>query len=267
MDPNRETRLLDLWKRRPTLDRAEAGELFNIVKKLLSEACRRPKTKSFLNALPFEPEDYISDFFEYKVYHSPGNDELEHEGVVSHYFNNYLVSRLRRERVPTVGGMGGEEESTDFPPVVDTKDAFGKAGCNEIDPATIFLDTLRTPESVAESARAFLTNCPTWARLFLRRHDCADKDDNKMSRDALAEEFDIPSYAHKAYKLGVVIPGNRRRDGCVEYDYYATTMLGRWMEEDLGIEIHQENLPLVHACLKMLCQTALTDINGQGDLV
>ena len=199
-----EKRFLALWTTRTTLERGEVAELYLAAQAaLLPTGRRNGKIKSLVDALPYDLEDYVADFLQFKIFESPGGDTLNHINVLAEYFYRFLVSRQRKEHIPGNIGTGGEEgEDAGGSPL---SEVLGH-GCHEIDPAEILVNALTDPGQVADQALAFLRDCPVWARLFLRFHDCADPEDGKTTRSKLAADFKIPSYQQNAWKLGVVVP-------------------------------------------------------------
>ena len=263
LNPESESHLLSLWAKRTELYLQEVCELYQIVQSLLLSSGRRNrKIKSLIDALPYELEDYIADFLAFKIFQSPGDGMLDRSNVLTEYFRRFLISQLRKEHIYPISDPLEDKDSGEIPLSVVFRN-----GCNEIDPAEILTKTLDDPRRVAALALEFLHDCPVWARLFLRFHDCADPDDGKMMRGRISADFKIPSYQQKAWKLGVVIPPERQPGGCLDSQYYAEkTLIGRWMRESVGIAVEAENAPVILACFKILCQAALKHVDGQGEL-
>lgn len=90
----KESRLVELWNRRATLNEQEWCELYVLVKSALS---RKSLTMmSMIKKLRVDPEDCIQDFFEEKVFAlNQHKHKIDHAGVVDFYYKRYLISRLR----------------------------------------------------------------------------------------------------------------------------------------------------------------------------
>ena len=263
--PDLEARLLSLWARRAELDRNGVEELYLIAQPFLLMAGKHGKTKSLADALPYDLENSVNDFLAFKVFKSAGDGALDHARALPFYFQRFLISQLRKEHVPGNYGTGWGEG--DDPDGIPLSVAFDR-GCHEVDPAEILVKTLDEPMRVGVLALEFLRDCPVWGRLFLRFHDCADRNDGKMTRGTLAKSFGIPSYQQKAWKLGVVIPPERQIGGRLDTEWFAgKTLIGRWMRESVGMSIDADNQDSMLACIKILCQAALKHVDGKGELI
>jgi hypothetical protein len=251
------------------LDRRGVAELWLLAVTPLGRACARTKKiRDLIADLPMDPDDYVAEFLTAKVLESPGEDELEHSGALGTYFYRFLISIKRKERIGSQGGSGGDSEAPadSALPEKSLSQALGHQNCHELDPATLLADSFADPERVAESALGFLRTAPQWARLYLRFHDCADKaDPDRLTRQILAQRFGIAAYQDKAHKLGVVLPGRSTQAKGIPAAF-GESLIGRWIKDEVGIDLDDEHAPLILACFKILCQVALTRVDERGEL-
>ncbi|MEN8217066.1 MAG: hypothetical protein ABFS56_12005 [Pseudomonadota bacterium] len=111
-----------------------------------------------------------------------------------------------------------------------------------------FLKAGLTRESVGQSAYQFLSENDKWVRLYLALHTCVDQKTH-LPLKKLAENHRIPSYHHRARKLGI-----SRRKGQFE-EGYEETILGAWLLS-LGLVAKTENLGAINVAFKILCWEA-----------
>lgn len=115
-----------------------------------------------------------------------------------------------------------------------------------------------TVRGIRESPRRFLRRQEPWVWLYLGLHDCLEDDDPaKATRQRLADQHRIRSYAYKAAKLGVV----HAKGAAPPED----TLLGDWLIRELGLsDPGGHRLALVIA-FKILCETALALVESLPD--
>lgn len=90
-----------------------------------------------------------------------------------------------------------------------------------------------------------------WIRLYLRCHLCPERED-AVALNSLARKYSIPSYHHRAVKLGVTVP--LRQDAALAA--FRGSYRGQWLTS-LGIAIDPDHLLEIALALKMLCLVAL----------
>lgn len=90
-----------------------------------------------------------------------------------------------------------------------------------------------------------------WIRLYLRCYFCLEQED-AVALSTLARKYSIPSYHHRAVKLGVTVP--LRRDAALES--FRASYRGQWLAS-LGISIDPDHLTEMSLALKILCLVAL----------
>jgi len=102
-----------------------------------------------------------------------------------------------------------------------------------------------------QGAWSHLAEQGDWIRLYLRCHLCPEQPD-AVALSTLARKHDIPSYHHRAVKLGVTVP--RQQDAALEA--FRKSYRGQWLTS-IGISIDLDHLTEVSLALKILCLVAL----------
>ncbi|QVL49491.1 MAG: hypothetical protein KFB96_02935 [Thiocapsa sp.] len=90
-----------------------------------------------------------------------------------------------------------------------------------------------------------------WIQLYLRCHLCPEQAD-AVALSTLARKYNIPSYHHRAVKLGVTVP--LRQDAALAA--FCSSYRGQWLIS-LGIKIDPDHLLEISLALKVLCLVAL----------
>jgi len=225
-------RMVQLWRRREVLTEVEWEELYKLVVRILKRS-----NPQILRSLPEEKENYIQDFFLFKVFEPAKHNSSCPYGAneLCSYFNNYLTDVYRSLR-PT--------DSID-----DETDVEGGCGgsLTSMSPAdSEFFDYKLTHQAVHTRAQAFLEQLDDVGRVYLSLHMCADAPEPLYK---LAKQFRIPAYHYRATQLGIT-----RKKG--EFGVgYESTQIGSWLSKDLGLEVTYN--PAVLSALKILCHETL----------
>lgn len=283
--------LRDLWRRRATLSRAEWGELYGVVWRVLSA-----QRLALLQALPGNADEYIQDFFQDKVMRFGKNaGEIAHTGALVVFFERYLASCLRALPKTTILPSRTGSDPDDPPPdpleSQTNRDALKAFLCGDQDPADLqqLLDLVAdalagvlsdVPGAVAAdsmvalieqylgihlievltSARHFLAGDGDWVALksdrwwirpYLREHFCSESGEG-LALSALARRYRVPAYHYKAVKLGVTVPGGE----AAALAAFSQSYRGQWLRS-LGIPVDADHRIEMALALKILCLIAL----------
>jgi hypothetical protein len=235
----------DLWSRRDGLDAAEWDRLYELVCSVLKPY--RPKE---LGSLPEDRQVYIDDFFADKVLKSSASPSvLFHAGAIRVFYRNYLLDQIRELTQHKKYFVSAHRDDCDEDP---------KNGADQLrdESAAAFAELAEhglTVAQTAQSAKAFLLHCEAWVPVYLAFNFCPDKPRSETLQ-ALAQRLRIASYHHKASKLGI---NWDPRKVSSQGKGFADTVLGRWICDDLQLEIRPENAEAILDIFKILCFEAL----------
>jgi hypothetical protein len=233
--------LQDLWSRRNSLNESEWTRLYGIV--LAALKSYRP---DILSSLVDDHDVYVQEFFQDKVFRPDLLSRLDHVGAIRVAYKRYLHDRYDSEKVRRTEEITEEYSNGEAP--AETNE---NANCNSDDGNEFKALSYAgfTPQAVSESATRWLREAAAWVPAMLGFHFCPDREHSEpLVR--LSNRLGTRSYHYKAEKLGIT--------GIRDRTWGRETLIGRWLTKDVGIEIADENLSLVHAALKILCYAALT---------
>jgi hypothetical protein len=238
-----DNRLVQFWEGRDKLTETEWAELYQLVLVILKRS-----NPSILRSLPESKEHYIQDFFLNKVFEPVRHNSSSPRGgnELCSYFKNYLIDVYRSVSLRT----------TDY---VDDCDDIERA-CNKAQSDAIpadgeFFEYGISHQDVHKRAILFLEQLDNIGRIYLVLHACADAPEPLQK---LAERFNIPSYHHRAIKLGIT-----RKKGEFGEDY-ESTIIGQWLAKVLGLELTAN--PAVLTALKILCLESLQQYQHELEL-
>lgn len=244
------SRLNTLWTHRHRLNSQEWNELYTLVGGILSR-CSFPE----LANLPDELAVYMADFFSRKVYEPTVSHRSQPDGAtepaysagyIRQAFRNFLIDQLRWQNThQTVSLDIQEDEGGEVIPE--------PCGCEDVD-IDLLEENGLSQQAIEKSASVWLTRQEPWVLLYLGLQYCPDKDQGIPLAD-LAQRLAIPSYHHKARKLGL---SRRKTDRSVAW--FRDTLLGQWLENDLAVRIEPDNFDLIEAVLKVLCVVSLNQV-------
>lgn len=294
-DPKQEleARLQALWLRRANLSEPEWTLLYRIVAGYLR--ARNFKAYGTLRRYAV-PEDYdqfkrelVDDYFVDKVLRPARRRDfaptpLEHIEVLQKYYRRYLLDQidlhqreherrnaLEREINKLLSPDEAEQTLTEDDAQASMEAAeypeSGRSAClSDPEPSAGLAvgaapDSFWNPEDVrglAEAARAFLADNEAWVSLYLGCHFCPEPE-HSVALSTLAKRQDIPSYHHKAQKLGITWP----RGGFQDISAFKRTLLGVWLSAN-RVEVTSSEIGRVSAALKILCAEALKKVRAHG---
>ena len=235
--------LRDLWTRRRDLPESGWARLYNIVMAVLTNY--KPRE---LAGLHEDRDVYIQEFFQDKVFRPDSLTRCDHVGALRVYYLYYLRDLIRSKQSRSKWEIADKHDpESESPPSLD--DAPGTKA-DEREPFTELEEAGLSPASIAASAASWLASSEEWVRIFVALSNCPDA---HLSEHLvhLAKRKGIKSQANRAKKLGF----NWRGD---DHAGFSETMIGRWLEGSLGIEILPENSFLILGALKILCFEALS---------
>jgi hypothetical protein len=237
--------LTDLWQRRSDLDESEWHKLYALVWKILISF--RP---SELAGLPDEREEYVQAFFERKVFRldAAADGRGVHSTALREYYRRFLRDRLdeiKHERTMFIASDGEEEGGCCG--MADAADGGADTPLHELADAGLAL------ADVVARTDAWLARMEAWVTPYLALHYCADVETSEPLVH-LAQRLGVASYHHKAKKLGFVWSPKQADSGA---SFGRDTLLGRFVEKDLGIPVTAKNSSLVLSAFKILCHQAL----------
>lgn len=237
----------DLWQRRSRLSEAEWHALYKLVWQILIGY--RPRE---LAGLPDEREEYVQAFFTDKVFRfdAAADGRSVHATALREFYRRFLCDRLDQQK---------NERKLFVPEAADGSDGPG-CGCGaELadsaadDEAGALADAGLTLEDAVARTDAWLARMEPWVTPYLALHYCADVEATEPLVH-LAQRLGVASYHYKAKKLGFVWSGKQAAAG---ERFGQDTLLGRFIEDDLGIAVATENGALVLTAFKILCHQAL----------
>jgi len=227
--------LMELWLRRDELTEAEFELFFQEVYRVL-----KPGYYPELKSLPDSRLDYIHSFLieihERSTKENFKANKLYYEKALIIFFRNYLKDRIKKIKCRNEEPLDNEVNNIETSYTADE--------------VTLLWEARLKPEQVILSARQFLESSEEWVRLYLARNFCPDKDQQKPLNQ-LANDYQIPSYHHRARKLGIT-----RKKGQLEKGY-EKTLLGEWLTE-LELAITPKNQKVIEVAFKILCWEALS---------
>lgn len=239
--------LRDLWARRANLDEAEWTRLYGIVNKTL-----KPYRPQILSSLSSEPDVYVQEFFEDKVYRRDLLSRLDHVGALRVAYRRYLLDHYDSEKIRRTEQLTNEDPDEQVTRATTGAEPNGASdNQNESDALS---NVGISFQQLGESAARWLRDGEPWIREYLGFSYCPDPE-SAEPLDRLRRRRGIASHHYKAEKLGIT--------GIFDQAYGENKLIGRWLTKELGIAITKENQPLVLAALKILCFEALTWAEGQ----
>ncbi|MEI6414903.1 MAG: hypothetical protein WCP34_11690 [Pseudomonadota bacterium] len=243
-----DSRLNDLWHRRARLTDREWNELHTLIGQILN-GYHPP----ILQSLADDKTGYINEFFARKVFESTSRatEQSIHAGAIRVFFKNFLHDCLDSQNRNILSG------AESLHPVEDDDGRLHRPPEPQGD-ANIVLDMLAehglNAVRVREAAVCWLDAQESWVPLYLGLHHCPDADAS-LPLVHLAERHAIASYHHKARKLGLT-----RRKDAHDQAWFQKTLLGKWIEEDLGLTIEADNRLAIQVVLALLCEIALARV-------
>ena len=259
------TELAELWARRDQLDEPEWARLYELVMNALAAS---PPREEWTDPLSAEPARAWRDsFFADKVLNPAiaGNAAMSREltpGGLPHFYRNYLLDQIRKvNRRHEYQGYEGSEEDLADPASVGGGQAVaewpGKPTDEGGECSIAVGDCSFDTAMIEDGARDFLKGSEDWVVVYLALHFCGGRDRLPLSR--IHQQFQIPSYHHKARQLGIAPP----RGGYEELAQFESTMIGRWLK-GLGIELIPEKAELIQQAFDFLCLEAFRQARSRG---
>ncbi|WNC91281.1 hypothetical protein RI103_08035 [Paraburkholderia sp. FT54] len=233
-----------LWHRRTNLSGTEMGCVYAIVRRAL-----RRYYPSELRALSEDKDELIAQFIFYRVLrlgtnhitpHEPANGVPMSAYAICAYFRRYLIDCLRsashRHNVSIeVNGISAELDARALAlddPVESVLVEYG-------------LDERRTRQAAA----AFVSALAEADRIILAG-SLGTHCGSKGGLRGIADHHCLPSYHYHAQKLGVTLKKSANPED------FASTKIGSWMRDTLGIEIIAENRRVILIILNLLALEA-----------
>lgn len=235
--------LTSLWRRRQHLSEQEVGRLYWVVEKTLQDYCP-PEVQ----ALGEGREELIAQFIFSKILRldcaAPSPDLPDAEVDDGHsapsssfalcaYFRRYLIDCMRassfRRRVALEEQAFENQAEECLPHCENLEDSLAEHGLSWI--------------KVSAAARGFIAALPNPERILL----CESfGQDAPGGLSGVAARHAIASYHYRAGRLGLVhkrqgLPGD-----------FAKTLIGSWVQQDLGVPIEPDNMAAILAVFKIL---------------
>jgi hypothetical protein len=259
----RDPELNDLWLRRPALSAEEWRCLYSLTVDILREF--RPSELSS-SSLREDKLVYVHQYFTDKVLRLVGVGGGMHVNALRMYYRNYLIDLFRKEKrykaglakliLPRDAIRSGPMLAEDEADEITMTGALPGGGCcadfSEDERDTWVHDTGTTIESLQARADDWLTRQKAWVRDYLAFNFCPGEEERE-ALSKLATRRAISSYHYNAEKLGINWRGKKTAKGVS----FENTMLGQWMQAELGLRIVREDSALVDISLKILCDRAL----------
>lgn len=232
--------LLDLWRRRASLNGSEMERIYLLMRRAL-----RNYHPAELRALPEDKEELISQFIFSRVL------RLDPERTVSHacaesapstvfalcaYFRRFLIDCLRsashqRNVSLELEGVSGQ---------------IAAYACSIRDPVETALEEHGLDEAcVRRAARAFVVSLDDADRVILAGALGCFRD-RVGGLKGVAKEYRVPSYHSRARRLGVTL-----KKTATPADF-AQTKIGQWIEQTLGIAITADSRDAILIVLNLL---------------
>jgi hypothetical protein len=232
--------LPDLWRRRTRLSDDEMVSMCELVRSAL-----RAYHPVELHALAEDKDELVAQFIFAKVLRlEPGHAESHASPdsapstryAICAYFRRYLIDCLRsasHQRNVSMEVEGIEQEI----------DARAHALEDPVDGVLIQygLDETR----VREAARRFIAGLDAPEQIVLAG-SLGWGSETKGGLSRIAAEHRVPSYHYRAVKLGVTMKKTAQADD------FSNTKIGRWLKDELGIQIDLENRTAILVALNLL---------------
>lgn len=244
--------LRGLWATRSTLDDPGWERLVTIVHEVL-----RSTSAPELASLSGDRRDWIQDFIVEKVFRPDLTSRIDHAGALGVAFRRFLLDQIRANAAEAkwMVRVNADDEDAD-PEALDRVAARHSADHHvsmEADEVALLAERGLALEDVQASAADWLKRQEDWVGLILAFHFCPDAEFAEPM-DHLAKRTNMASNNHKISKLGV---NWNHRKGLERGNSFGETMVGRWVVEDLGVEISGENVAVILLIFKILCFEAL----------
>jgi hypothetical protein len=235
--------LASLWRRRHRLTEQEVGRIYTVVEKTLQGYCP-PEVQ----ALGEAREELIAQFIFSKVLRldaagaapdradadaDDGHSAPSSSFALCAYFRRYLIDCMRassfRRRVALEEQAFENQAEECLPHSESLEDCLAEHGLS--------------PVKVSAAARSFIQALPVPERTLLCEGFGRDANGGLSG---VASRHAIASYHYRAGRLGLVhkrqgLPGD-----------FAKTMIGTWVQQELGISIAPDNMTAILAIFKIL---------------
>lgn len=232
--------LPDLWRRRTQLSDDEMVSMYDLVKRAL-----RGYHPLELHALGEDKEELVHQFIYTKVLRlAPGHMESHacpesapsNSYAICAYFRRYLIDCLRSASHQRNVSMENEGMAQEI-------DLRAHALDDPIE--SVLLQYGLDEQRVRAAARAFIASLDEPERIVLAGtlgwcSEC------KGGLSAVAARHRVPSYHYRAVKLGVTM--KKTADAAD----FSNTKIGRWLIEELGIEVDIDNRAAILVVLNLL---------------
>jgi hypothetical protein len=238
--------LVKLWQRRRKLGSADIGRMYYLVETALKDS-NPPE----LNALGEGRQELIGEFIFTKVLKLGSDQVIDAEGLsnetatesehsapsttfaVCAYFRRYLIDCTRASSFKRKVSLDDESQENDLLQRTDDKETL-EGVLNEFG---------LTAQKVSVSAKQFISALDEPERILLREGFGSDQ---AGGLSGVASRHSIASYHYRAGRLGLV----HKRERLPKE--YGKTHLGIWIERNLGIPIHPENMTVILCVFKIL---------------
>jgi len=240
----------DLWSRRKDLSEAEWGRLYALVWDVLL-----PYRPSELASLSDESQDYVQSFFEKKVLtaNAAADGQRVHVGGLRYFYKMFLRDRLDQEKRRLEAYSLDSTLDDECESLVERLPAAEPEPFSDPAAFKLLAEAGVTVERIVAAADTWLSGQEQWVPVYLGMHFCPDADVAEPLYK-LAKRLGIASHHYKAERLGInwslEKAGGKGKP-------FAETLLGRWIVEDLGFPIDDDNRPSMLAAFKILCHQAL----------
>jgi hypothetical protein len=232
--------LPDLWRRRTRLSGDEMISMYDLIRRAL-----RGYHPIELHALGEDKEELVSQFIYSKVLRlMPGHTETQagpdstpsSSYAICAYFRRYLIDCLR-------SASHQRNVSTEHEGIEQEIDLQAQALEDPID--SVLFEHGLDEATVRMAARRFIAQLGEPERIVLAGTlgACAGA---KGGLSAVAAHYGVPSYHYRAVKLGVTLKKTAERSD------FSSTLIGRWLTDELGITIEFENRRAILIALNLL---------------
>jgi len=245
--------LPDLWRRRTQLNDDEMMSMYGLVKRAL-----RTYHPLELHALGEDKEELVHQFIYTKVLRlAPGHVESKatpesapsNGYAICAYFRRYLIDCLRsasHQRNVSMEHEGMMQE-------IDLR-----AQALEDPVESVLVQYGLNERCVRAAAREFIASLDAPERIVLAGSLgwCSEA---KGGLSAVAAQHRVPSYHYRAVKLGVTM---KKTDDASQF---SNTKIGRWLSDELGIEIHADNREAILIVFNLLAAEATEAATAPDD--